>query len=134
MSVTGKDFIEFANHCVEQGDEIGYRNAIGRSYYGAYHEISNILEKAIFVHTHKDIRDYLIERSWLKGNEPFEKMKLISLGSRLKQMHTSRVAADYDLLDTVSEIDARAALIAAKTFMEDIESMYEQAYPKSPAA
>ncbi|QBR52646.1 hypothetical protein [Erwinia sp. QL-Z3] len=134
MSVRGKDFLEFANRCVDEGSEIGYRNAMGRAYYGVYHEVSCILEKAIFVHTHQSIRDYLTTTSWLKGNEPFEKMKLIALGSRLKQMHTKRVAADYDLLETFNEVDARAVLVQAEKFMEVMDEMYEKVYPKSPAA
>ena len=39
MSVSGQDFIEFAKKCLQFNDEIGYRNAVGRSYYGVYHEI-----------------------------------------------------------------------------------------------
>ncbi|NUL39367.1 hypothetical protein [Kosakonia sacchari] len=134
MSIKGRDFIDFADRCIKQGDEIGYRNAIGRAYYGAYHEVSSILEKAVFVHTHKSIREYLIERSWLKGNEPFDKMTLISLGSRLKQMHTNRIAADYDLKDTISDVDAQAALIVAQKFINDLDSMYKQVYPDPPTA
>ncbi|WP_072571547.1 hypothetical protein [Enterobacter sp. SA187] len=129
MSIKGREFIEFAGRCIEQGDEIGYRNAIGRAYYGAYHEVSGILEKAIFVHTHQSIRDYLLKESWLKGNEPFDKMRLISLGSRLKQMHTNRISADYNLDENFSDVDAQAALIQAKKFIEDLDSMYKQTYP-----
>lgn len=133
MSIRGRDFLAFAEHCMDQGSEIAYRNVVGRAYYGVYHEVSSTLEKAIFVHTHKDIRDYLIERSWLKGNEPFEKRKLISLGSRLKVMHTQRISADYNLSEDVNEVDAKAALIQAEKFMALLEEMVEQAYPKAPA-
>lgn len=134
MSIQGREFIDFAERCIEQGDEISYRNAIGRSYYGAYHEVCAILEKAFFVHTHKDIRDYLTQHSWLKGNEPFDKGTLISLGSRLKQMHTSRVSADYDLIEDFSEVDAKAAIIQARTFINDVDEMHAKVYPKPPAA
>ncbi|MBD8126551.1 MULTISPECIES: HEPN domain-containing protein [Pantoea] len=134
MSIKGREFLDFANRCLEQGDEIAYRNAVGRAYYGAYHEVSGILEKAVFVHTHKDIRDYLVQRSWLKGNEPFDKMTMISLGSRLKQMHTNRVSADYDLTETFSDVDAKAALIQAQQFIDDVDNMFEKVYPKPPAA
>jgi len=134
LSVTGKDFLEFADRCVAQGDEIGYRNAVGRAYYGVYHEISGTLEKAVFNHTHQTIRDYLIKDAWLKGNEPFDKMKLISLGSRLKLMHTQRVSADYNIGMDVSEADAKAAVIQAQKFMELLKEMVEQVYPKNPAA
>lgn len=134
MSIRGRNFIDFADRCLEHGDEIGYRNAVGRAYYGAYHEVSGILEKAFFVHTHQSIRDYLTKESWLKGNEPFDKMMLISLGSRLKQMHTNRVSADYDLAETFSDIDAQAALIQAKKFIEDMDSMYKKVYPDPDTA
>lgn len=37
MPVTSTDFIELAKFCASRKDEIGYRNAVARAYYGAYH-------------------------------------------------------------------------------------------------
>lgn len=134
MGVTGKDFIEFAGKCIAHNDEIGYRNAVGRAYYGVYHETCCKLEKCPNKDSHVGVRDYLTRDSWLKGNEPFDKMKLIAMGAFLKQLHTRRKWADYELERTFSKADAEAILIMARNAMDKLQAMHEEVYPSQPAA
>lgn len=134
MSVCGQDFIDFAELCVSHGNEIGYRNAMGRAYYGIYHQVCEVLEKCPENASHQDIRDYLTRTAWLKGYEPFDKMKLISLGTVLRHMHTRRKWADYELQRDLSKADADAAIIMAKANMLKVKEMYEEVYPPAPAA
>ena len=134
MSVTGKDFIEFAGKCIAHDDEIGFRNAIGRAYYGVYHETLEKLEKCPDRATHQDVRNYLINDAWLTGYEPFDKMKLISVGTMLKHLHTRRKWADYELERTLNKADAEAILIMANRAMDTLHQMHEEVYPSKPAA
>lgn len=129
MSVCGQDFIDFAEKCVNFGDEIGFRNAIGRSYYGVYHEICEKLEKCPDLKSHQAVRDYLINDSWLKGNEPFDKMKLVQTGTYLKHMHIRRKWADYELDRDMNKADAESIIIMAKKAMASIKDMHEAVYP-----
>lgn len=133
MSVSGQDFIEFAEKCVTFDDEIGFRNAIGRSYYGVYHEICDKLEKCPSTESHQGVRDYLTNTAWLKGYEPFEKFKLIQIGVWLRHMYTRRKWADYQLDRDMAKTDAEAAIIMAKRAMDAIKVMHDEVYPSTPA-
>ncbi|TBM13500.1 hypothetical protein EYY86_14560 [Hafnia paralvei] len=130
MSVNGDDFIKFANNCLHTNDEIGYRNAIGRAYYGVYHKTCSILEKCPH-NTHIGVREYLAKDSWLKHNEPYAKMKLLSVSAILTQLHTQRKWADYEISEDIGESDAVAALKLAQRGMDKITEMVEEIYPSN---
>lgn len=134
MTVNGQDFYQFALQCAQQNDEIGRRNAVGRAYYGVYHDVCSKLQNCPDPATHAGVRDYLIRDSWLSGNEPFEKFKLISLGAILKGLHTQRKWADYNLDLDFTQADADAAMILAKNGMEKSQQMYELAFPVQAAS
>ncbi|HII3257418.1 TPA: hypothetical protein ACY3ID_004168 [Citrobacter amalonaticus] len=133
MSVNGQDFYDFALKCVAQGDEISLRNAVGRAYYGVYHDVCEKLHKCPQPPTHHGVSDYLIETAWLTGYEPYDKMKLISLGTMLKSLHVQRKWADYNLEADYTKTDAEATLIMAKKGMEKSKAMYEEKFPSAPA-
>ncbi|HAX9726175.1 TPA: HEPN domain-containing protein [Serratia marcescens] len=116
MSVNGNDFIDFANDCMSRNDEIGYRNAIARSYYGVYHHISGILNNGPR-ESHQGLINYLDTEAW-KGNEKFEKNFLRGLAMMLQTMKDKRVMADYDLITTLTITDANESLKTANRIME----------------
>lgn len=134
MAVNGQDFYEFAVKCITHEDEIGYRNAVGRAYYGLYHDVCSKLTKGPDPATHRAVRDYLIEVSWLSGNEPFDKMKLISLGTMLKHLHIQRKWADYNLDDDYPKADAEAVLIMTRKGFEKAQAMYDDTFPPAPSS
>lgn len=129
MAVKGQDFYDFALQCVQQGDEISLRNAVGRAYYGVYHDVCEKLQKCPDPATHSGVRDYLSDTAWLNGYEPYEKMKLISLGAMLKYLHTQRKWADYTLSVDLTKADAEATMIIAKKGMDKSKAMYEEINP-----
>lgn len=129
MAVNGQDFYDFAVKCIAHGDEIGFRNAVGRAYYGLYHDVCSKLQKGPDPATHRAVRDYLIDTSWLAGNEPFDKMKLISLGTMLKHLHIQRKWADYNLVDDFPKADAEAALIMTRKGIAKAQEMYDSTFP-----
>jgi len=132
VSVSGKDFIDFAERCVAFGDEIGYRNAVGRSYYGVYHEICSKLEHCYVLTSHEGVRNYLLSTASSK-KEPYDTSALRSVGAILHQMHVQRKWADYELGRELHKSDAEATLKIAKDAMTKIKILYEAVYPP-PAA
>lgn len=122
MSVNGSDFVDFAKECMVHENEIGFRNAIGRAYYGLYHEICGMLQSCPPT-THSGVSDYLISSSWKGERERYEKMDLISLGAILKQQHTKRKWADYDIKTNVKKSDAESCLTTVEKAMEKIKKM-----------
>ncbi len=134
MSVKGRDFYEFALKCVAQGDEISLRNAVGRAYYGVYHDVCEKLHKCPAPPTHHGVSTYLIETAWLKDYEPYDKMKLISLGVLLQNLHVQRKWADYTLDMDYTAADAKATMILARKGMEKSKAMYDEKFPSTPEA
>ena len=57
MPVTSNDFISFAKDCSSRKDEIGYRNAIARAYYGAYHHILPYMKHGPIPSLHLRLQD-----------------------------------------------------------------------------
>lgn len=132
MSVSGQDFIEFAEKCIKFDDEIGYRNAVGRSYYGVFHEICSKLEHCYVLTSHEGVRKYLMSAASSK-NEPFDKTELRKIGAVLHTLHVQRKWADYTLERDMDKADAESSLNMAKEAMNRIQAMHEAVYP-APAA
>ncbi|HFI5325908.1 TPA: hypothetical protein ACGQVO_003716 [Serratia liquefaciens] len=116
MAIHGADFIAFANDCMSRNDEIGYRNAIARAYYGVYHHVSGMLSNGPR-ENHQGLINYLDTEAW-RGNEEFEKNFLRGLSIMLQTMKDKRVMADYDLQTTLTITDANESLKTAKRIME----------------
>lgn len=132
MSVVGQDFINFAEKCLADGDEIGYRNTVGRAYYGVYHEICSKLEHCYVLTSHEGVREYLMKAAQCK-KEPFDKAELKKIGVFLHNLHVQRKWADYQLTRDMDKSDAESALNVAKKAMTTIKTAYEVVYPPSPA-
>ncbi|HDT0661986.1 hypothetical protein [Enterobacter ludwigii] len=132
MSVVGQDFINFAEKCLQNGDEIGYRNTVGRAYYGVFHEICTKLEHCYVLNSHEGVRNYLMREKECK-NEPFDKAELRKIGAFLHHLHVQRKWADYQLMRDLDKSDAEAALNIAKQAMQQIKATHETIYPPSAA-
>lgn len=98
MSVSGDDFLNSAHEFLDQKREIDYRNFISRGYYGMFHKILSVLNYMPNVSGshHSALIDYLRNSSQHK-NEPYDSMKLKSLGYIMFQERLSRNKADYEL-------------------------------------
>ncbi|WP_041689454.1 hypothetical protein [Enterobacter sp. 638] len=130
MSVGGHDFINFAEKCLDFDDEIGFRNTVGRAYYGVYHEICSKLEHCYVTDSHEEVRKYLMSESRAK-KEPFDKAELRRIGAFLHGLHVQRKWADYKLTRDMFKSDAESALNTAKEAMNQIKVTYEAVYPPS---
>ncbi|MEX6095799.1 hypothetical protein ACMFGU_18270 [Morganella morganii] len=121
MSATGGDFFDFACDCMKLGTEIGYRNAIGRSYYGLYHEVCAAMKNCPPT-SHQGVAEYLQHNAW-KGNEPYSKSDLRVLGIVLQQQHSKRKWSDYDLVRNITENDALESIKTVQKMMDKLSDM-----------
>ncbi|MBM6605532.1 hypothetical protein JTF19_05050 [Enterobacteriaceae bacterium RIT814] len=121
MPVTSADFLQFAKDCADRKDEIGYRNAIARAYYSAYHHVAPCLKNGP-KDSHQGLVDYLITDAW-KGNEAFAKQDLVGLGYMLRTLKDQRVISDYRLNDQVTEIQSKTAIKTVENLIEKCAQM-----------
>lgn len=130
MAVTSNDFMSFAEHSKALSTEIGFRNAVARSYYAMYHHTQESLlncPKYIGA-SHDSLREYLTRA---KPTEPFDKSYLRRLSAILNQQKGFRNIADYELDKTFTEDDAVSALAVANAFFELCKEMKDSiAAPK----
>ncbi|WP_134984300.1 hypothetical protein [Aeromonas hydrophila] len=122
MSVCGQDFYEFATKAITFGDEIAYRNTIARSYYAMYHEVLGTLEHCptFASSVHSSLIAYL---NAAKTPEAFEVIKLRSLAAMLKQQKAKRCISDYELMENVTESDAKESLLFAQKLFDKCHEM-----------
>lgn len=121
MPINCKDFLSLANNSFERRDEIGYRNAISRAYYCAFHAIKFAIdfEAPKGKPTHESLIRYLVSAN--NTSEKIPSLELRSLGYRLAAQRKLRSKSDYQLDETVCEEDAKIELEKTKLFLADIE-------------
>jgi hypothetical protein len=103
VAVTGQDFVLFANDCIARGDEIGFRNSVGRAYYGMYHTVLSALKNPPYVRggsVHQQLISYL-KSPESQRLEPYTHTNLKQLAAILNQQKAKRSVADYDLCNNV---------------------------------
>lgn len=125
MPVSSNDFIEFAKDCEKRNDEIGFRNAIARSYYGAYHHVLPCLTNGP-KDNHQGLIDYLVSDAW-KDNEPYTKSELVGLGYALQSLKDQRIICDYRLADTITPTQSSTAIKTAEKLIKRCVDMTKAA-------
>lgn len=122
MSVNSKDFLDFAADSLTRGDEIGFRNAVARSYYAMFHEVRSMLSSLpnFTSHAHDGLISYLTQPD---KSEQFDKMALRALAAMLRQQKGKRAIADYDVNNVVSESDAKESIRMAEKLFQKCEDM-----------
>lgn len=122
MAITYLDILEFSKNCMKLESETGYRNAISRSYYAAYHCVYPSM-----VHgpqdSHQGLINYLA-RSDTPEREKYEKRDLLALHYALQNMKGMRVVADYSLAnDGMSMINAKTNIATSEKAINKILEM-----------
>ncbi|EHD2124074.1 HEPN domain-containing protein [Salmonella enterica] len=118
MSINSGDFLDSARLCLEQDDEVSYRNCISRAYYGMFHESMASLKHVPFYKfsRHRGLIVYMTSAAECK-QEPYDKHQLKVMGYNLKQMRDCRNEADYDITRvTISREIAESGMAAADIF------------------
>lgn len=121
MAVTSQDFISFADGCILRNDEIGFRNAIGRAYYGAYHHAIAKLANGP-KDSHSGLINYLQGDAWRVPAEIFEKRKMVALSHVLLAMKAQRTLSDYALKEDINKSNADGAMKNATNAFRIIDS------------
>jgi len=125
MSVSGDDFLNSAHEFLDKKREIDYRNFISRGYYGMYHKVQAVLNYMPNVSGshHSALIEYFSNSSQHK-NEPYDSMKLKSLGYTMKQERLYRNKADYELnCEEINEKQVELCKRTYKKFNEKIEQL-----------
>lgn len=108
MPVNSEDFLGFAKDCHKRNDEIGFRNAIARSYYGAYHHVLPCMAHGP-KDSHQGLIDYL-QGDASRGSEAFDAKYLKGISFILSQLKAQRIVADYRLDQPVTFKQSEVAI------------------------
>ncbi|RJL19354.1 hypothetical protein [Pectobacterium polaris] len=122
MAVNSIDFLNFAIDSASRGDEIGYRNAVARSYYCAYHTVCPLM-KGGPKDSHQGLINYLSGDAWRTNAEIYDKDNLKSLSFILKFMKDQRCLSDYVLDGNVRKKDADVAISTCNKLINKCSAM-----------
>lgn len=112
MPVNSHDFLTFAKDCHKRKDEIGYRNAIARSYYSAYHHVLPCMVNGP-KDSHQGLIDYL-QGDASRGSETYEAKYLKGISYILGQLKAQRIIADYRLDQSISPQQSEVAILTTE--------------------
>lgn len=116
MSAQPSDFLLVADNCLQDTREIFLRSAVSRAYYGAYHHVLGKMNGPI-PHYSTGSHDRLIV--YLKSpeaatQEPNNSVIRKRLSYMLAALKTERCIADYELNQSVIDINAVASVENAR--------------------
>lgn len=107
--------------------EVQFRNAISRGYYGVYYMALQVADRGAVIplgslsgSTHKKLSDFFGEN--LNANKDL-RLKMRSIGIRLRNLHATRCKADYWLDDVISGVDAEAHFKLCNAVIERVNSV-----------
>lgn len=127
MSVNSDSFMLVAQHDLALGQEIGYRMAVGRSYYAVFHKLLESFNQYQFDHsssgTHSDVYDYLLNGAGATyENKDPKQFKIIAY--QFMQAKQKRVHADYNLALDYKKETAEIELRQAEKLIKKIEDVF----------
>jgi uncharacterized protein (UPF0332 family) len=105
------DFLTFASKLAAQpgNGPSGFRSAVSRAYYGAFHLAKEFLESQHFF-CHSENQHQWAQKLFLNSGVQIGR----EIGQLLSNLHESRKLADYRLDKTVAETQANAQLCALR--------------------
>lgn len=113
------DFLNFAKDIFKKDKPINYRTAINRSYYAAYHVAVNLLEKSNVKIPksgpgHGEVRKFL-------GNCGIKALE--EAQSKLTNLYSDRIKADYNLANTIVEkkVNALKAILSSENIINTFD-------------
>lgn len=119
MPVNSIDFLRFAEEeCIKPKSEIGFRNAISRSYYCMFHHARSVLKNGpVEINApHQKVIDYLLSTDAVRLEE-CDTAYLRQMAAMLLQRRRMRNLADYDLTKSYCEVDAKEGIESAHIFI-----------------
>jgi uncharacterized protein (UPF0332 family) len=126
MPVNANDFLDIASDALSLNTEIGFRNAISRSYYSMFHRAKSSLRNhpQDIRSAHQKLIDYLLspEAARMEG---VDAVVLRQMASCLHQRRELRVLADYNLNCVITKDTAKEGINMATLFFKYCESIYQ---------
>ena len=116
MSVGPADFLGSARQMLACDEEMAWRNAVSRAYYGSYHEARLTAARMGWPEyatgpTHERLAALFFDR------------KQSALSYRLKSLHRQRCVADYETGSPLSKASAEEHVLAAARLMDDLAAV-----------
>lgn len=137
MPVTHSDFLSFSEELFESNQlEIGFRAAISRSYYAAYHRCGDLINQ-LNIESHGGIREgsgvhkirysllMLITIYSIKNKHLDDKTKdrIRLIGQSLQNVCAERALADYELEEEITSNRALVHIENVKLLLADCEDL-----------
>lgn len=122
MAVTYIDILSFAKDCINRDDEVGYRNAISRAYYAAYHCVYPLIRYGP-KGSHQGLINYLLQADSAK-KESCNKKTLLALAYAMQNLKGMRVIADYSLNnENMNKVNASSSIITSEKLINKIKEI-----------
>jgi uncharacterized protein (UPF0332 family) len=108
----GSDFLDYAGKvaAMRSVGPAGYRSAVSRAYYGAFHLSCLFLEQYNFRCPKTENAHVWVQKHFLNCTLPLA----AETGRLLADLHQSRKDADYDLAKTYADSQKNAAFCVAR--------------------
>lgn len=124
MPVTSESFLDFAKICCAESSEIGYRNAVSRSYYSMYHKVLSILDNDIPNYANGGVHSSLLTYLSSSNSESYDTRELKKLSYMLKAARDMRGKADYQLdLNIIQRETAEDSIYQAERTLSLCDSL-----------
>jgi uncharacterized protein (UPF0332 family) len=110
--MNSNEFVSFAGKLAAQNSigAAGYRSAISRAYYGAFHSAREFLDRHFHWQWHADNDHLWVQRHF----QNCVSRDVVKIGYFLVDLHESRKCADYDLADLEAEMQITAMNCVAR--------------------
>lgn len=123
MSVSSDEILEVAKSLLSDNGEAFSRAAMGRSYYAAFHEARETVDR-LSLETPAGVRTGSHEKL-IRAFEGKSK-GLSRLASRLRDRKLARQKADYDVHENITPQEAALHLRQCELLMDDLKRLANQ--------
>lgn len=122
MTISSVDFLKSAEIAASGSSEIDWRNGISRAYYSAYHAALGFIDQRFAdpeEHLHFGAHERLANRykTW-KDNHKGKSISYV-----LTHMKRQRHLADYNISDSLKQVDAETQIASTKKLMDTLLSI-----------
>src|SRR5713226_2034092 len=116
--MNGRDFLQVAQDLLRLARETDWRSGVSRAYYAAFHCARELLEDLGFAVPRADrAHAYL----WLRLSNCGDPVVQVS-GRELNDLRGERNRADYNLVSTISQIEAAGQVRIAERIIQALDS------------
>lgn len=126
MPISPEALLKFAEQIHDKNEdcEIHRRSAISRYYYAMYHKAKSILKEEPRIYSksdHENLIRYL--QSDARNDEDHDFRELVLLADLLRLERARRNAADYELKESITKVDANTTKDSAIFLFEKADQL-----------